>query len=145
MLPRMKIAARELAALAISITAAVPLMNAAAMTPVAHADFTEDEIEAAVIDTCQGSVKKQLRDPDSAKFADWNSWVITHHGSPPRVANYHPENGDKLYGADGKVNAKNGYGGYAGNEAWGCDAAVTTGGNVDANAYSIEDILKGND
>lgn len=111
--------------------------------PVARADFTEAEIEAAVVDTCQGSVKKLLKDPDSAKFADWKAWVVTHHDAPPKVSNYHPENGDKLYSAAGHVNAKNGFGGYVGNELYGCDAAVTTGGDAHAAAYSVDDILNG--
>jgi hypothetical protein len=110
----------------------------------ARADYTEQEIEASVIDTCQGSVKKQLKDPDSAKFGDdWKAWVVTHHDKPPMVSNYHPENGDKLYSAGGGVNARNGYGGYTGSEAWGCDASVTTAGDIHAHAYSIEDLLNG--
>lgn len=126
-----------------AVGAVAAVMMIAGASGVSRADFTESEIEAAVVDTCQGSVKKQLKDPDSAKFSDWKSWVITQHDEPPRVSNYHPENGDKLYGAGGQVNAKNGFGGYNGNEAWGCDAAVTTSGDVHADAYSIADILNG--
>lgn len=97
--------------------------------------YSQQEIEAAVIDSCQKSVKKNLKDPDSAKFGDdWKAWIVTHHDKPPRVSNYHPENGDTLYSADGTVNAKNGFGGYGGYQMYGCDASVTT--TVNAYAYS---------
>lgn len=109
----------------------------------ARADYSEQEIEASVIDTCQGSVKKQLKDPDSAKFSDWKAWLVTHHHKPPTVSSYHPENGDKLYSAGGAVNAKNSYGGYTGDQGWACDASVTTDGDVHAHASSIEDLLNG--
>jgi hypothetical protein len=104
--------------------------------------YSEQEIEASVINTCQKSVKDNLRDPDSAKFNDgWKAWIVTQHDKPPRVSNYHPENGDKLYGAVGGVNAKNGFGGYAGMQLYGCDASVTTSGDIHAQAYSLNDIL----
>jgi hypothetical protein len=113
----------------------------ASATP-APATFTEQEIEASVIDTCQQSVKDDLKDPDSAKFRDdWKAWIVTHHDKPPKVSNYHPENGDTLYSAGGSVNAKNGFGGYAGDQMYGCDAAVTKGGDIHAKAYSLNDIL----
>jgi hypothetical protein len=41
----------------------------ASATP-APATYTEQEIEASVVDTCQDSVKDNLKDPDSAKFKD---------------------------------------------------------------------------
>jgi hypothetical protein len=103
---------------------------------------TPHEIEAAVIDTCQQSVKKYLKDPDSAQFGDdWKAWIVTHHDKQPTVSNYHPENGDTLYSAGGSVNAKNSFGGYVGDQMYGCDASVTTSGDVHANAYSLNDIL----
>jgi hypothetical protein len=114
---------------------------ATSTTPTTPTTQSEQEIEAAVIDTCQGSVKKELKDPDSAKFEDWKAWVVTHHDKPPRVSNYHPENGDKLYSAGGNVNAKNGFGGYVGYQMYGCDASVTTSGDVHALAYSLNDVL----
>ena len=103
---------------------------------------TPHEIEAAVIDTCQQSVKKYLKDPDSAQFGDdWKAWIVTHHDKQPTVSNYHPENGDTLYSAGGSVNAKNSFGGYVGDQMYGCDASVTTSGDVHANACSLNDIL----
>lgn len=102
--------------------------------------YSEREIESAVIDTCQKAIKRDLKDPDSAKFADWKAWIVAQHDKPPKVT-YHSENGDKLYSAAGSVNAKNGFGGYVGNQPYGCDASVTTSGNVHANAYPLEDIL----
>jgi hypothetical protein len=110
-------------------------------TPTTSSTLSQQEIEAAVIKTCQGSVKKQLKDPDSAKFSDWKAWIVTHHDKPPRVSNYHPENGDTLYSAGGNVNAKNSFGGYVGYQMYGCDASVTKSDDVNALAYSLNDIL----
>jgi hypothetical protein len=39
------------------------------------------------------------------------------------------------------VNAKNGFGGYAGDEPYACDAIVTTGGDVRARANSLAGVL----
>jgi hypothetical protein len=105
--------------------------------------YSEHETEAAVIDTCEKSVKTGLKDPDSAKFGDdWKAWIVTHHDKPPvGLLNYHPENGDLLYSAGGSVNAKNSFGGYAGDQAYGCDAAVTVSGDIHAHGYSLNDIL----
>nr|WP_207949636.1 hypothetical protein [Mycobacterium eburneum] len=98
---------------------------------------TPDDISAAVIDVCQSSVKKQLRDPDSARFDGWKAWEVTHMDKPPKLE-YHPDSGDKVWSAGGQVNAKNGFGGYAGDEVFGCDAIVSTNGNVHAEAYSLD-------
>lgn len=109
-----------------------------AYTPPPPRTFSEAEIESAVVRTCQDGAKKQLKDPDSAKFGDdWKAWIVTHSDQPP--SNYHPENGDQLYSAAGSVNAKNGFGGYTGAQMWACDAVVTPGedGKVSARAYPL--------
>lgn len=109
-----------------------------AYTPPPPRTYSEEEIEAAVVKTCQKAVKKDLKDPDSAKFGDdWKAWIVTHSDQPP--SDYHPENGDKLYSAGGSVNAKNGFGGYTGDEMWACDAVVTAGehGQVFVNVYPL--------
>lgn len=104
--------------------------------------YSEHQIESYVIRTCQKAVKKVLKDPDSAKFGDdWKAWIVTHYDTPPKVTNYHPENGDKLYSAAGGVNAKNGFGGYVGDEPYGCDASVTPGADVYAFAYPLTELL----
>ncbi|OBH71249.1 hypothetical protein A5682_08920 [Mycobacterium mantenii] len=103
--------------------------------------YTEREIEAAVIDTCKKAIKQDLKDPDSAKFGDdWKAWIVT---QPPTQQNvpYHPESGDKLYSAGGTVNAKNSFGGYVGYQMYGCDASITTSGDIHAHGYSLNDIL----
>ncbi|TDH48716.1 DUF2510 domain-containing protein [Mycobacterium eburneum] len=105
---------------------------------------TPDEINATVIDVCQGSVKKQLKDPDSARFDGWKAWEVTHIDQPPKLE-YHPDAGDKVWSAGGQVNAKNGFGGYVGDEAYGCDAIVSTNGNVHAEAYSLDAALENPD
>lgn len=102
--------------------------------------YSEQEIESAVLDACKKAVKKDLKDPDGVMFSgDWKVWIVTQRERPPKVSNYHPENGDNLYSAAGSVNAKNGFGGYTGDEMWGCDAAVNTSGrgSVHANAYPL--------
>jgi hypothetical protein len=116
--------------------------TAAASPAPASPTYSEDEIVNSVIDTCQGSVKKQLRDPDSAKFDSWKAWQVTAPGSkPPAGMTYNPAAGDKYYSAGGMVNAKNGFGGYAGGEPYACDAIVTTGGDVNARANSLAGVL----
>ena len=102
--------------------------------------YSEQEIESRVLELCKKAVKKDLKDPDSAKFGDdWKAWIVTNTDQPPKVSNYHPENGDKLYAAAGSVNAKNGFGGYTGDQMWGCDAVVNTigSGNVRTNVYPL--------
>jgi hypothetical protein len=102
-----------------------------------------EEIQASVIDTCQDAVKKDLKDPDSARFRDdWKAWEITAPGStPPPGMTFDPSAGDKYYNAGGQVNAKNGFGGYAGDEPYMCDAIATNAGNIHARARSMADLL----
>jgi hypothetical protein len=110
-------------------------------TPTTPTTYSEQDNEQAVIDTCQKAVRKNLKDPDSAKFGDdWKAWIVTHYDKQPPVS-YNPANGDKLYSAGGSVNAKNSFGGYTGDQAYGCDASVTTSGDIRAHAYSLADIL----
>lgn len=97
-------------------------------------------IAQEVISECQDAVKTLLKDPGSARFDGWKSWEVTNHSKTPPVE-YHPDQGDKLWSAGGEVNAKNGFGGYVGDQAYGCDAAVTTDARVRAHAYSIDDML----
>lgn len=92
-----------------------------------------------VIETCQGSVKKQLRDPDSARFSDWEVWDS--HGVAPGGLTYNAAAGDKLYSASGMADAKNGFGGYGGSEAYTCNAVVTADGDITAQAINISDLL----
>jgi hypothetical protein len=91
--------------------------------------------EENVIDTCQDSVRKMLKDPDSARF---NDWTASEGGAgPPAWMGFNPEGSDRYYSASGTVNAKNGFGGYTGDEQYSCDAVVTSGtGTVRAQARS---------
>lgn len=79
-------------------------------------------VQQDVIDTCYDAVKKMLKDPDSARFSDWTA---SEGGSPPVGMAYNPSAGDEPYTAHGMVNAKNGFGGYNGDEPYACDAVVT--------------------
>ncbi|MDR3660181.1 MAG: hypothetical protein P4L86_07220 [Mycobacterium sp.] len=117
-----------------------PLLAVAIAIP-AHA-YTDTEIESAVTDTCQDSVKKLLRDPDSAKFSDWSAWEVLHSSkSGPDNMTFDKSGGDRWFEAAGQVNTKNGYGGYAGPEGYYCDAVVSTDGNVHALAKSADELL----
>jgi hypothetical protein len=116
----------------------------AALTTHAAKDtgYSAAAIQASVVDTCKDAVKKDLRDPDSAQFDDWKAWVVTASGSTPPIGmTYNPAAGDKYYSGAGMVNAKNGFGGYAGAEPYSCDAIVTKDGNIRARAHSIADLL----
>jgi predicted small lipoprotein YifL len=109
------------------------------------AHLSPADIQASVVDTCQGSVKKQLKDPDSAKFDSWKAWQVTAAGStPPAGMSFNPSAGDKYYSSVGMVNAKNGFGGYAGDEPYSCDAVVSADENIRARAHSVADLLNGN-
>lgn len=81
-------------------------------------DHSHDQSD--VVDTCQDSVRKQLKDPDSARFNDWTA-------SAKDGSAYY-------YSASGMVNAKNGFGGYTGDQLYSCDATVTADGTVRAQA-----------
>lgn len=104
--------------------------------------YTDDQFKALAVDTCQQSVKNQLKDPESVQFGDdWKAWLVTNSDKPSKVKNYKPENGDKLFSAGGSVNAKNGFGGYVGDQPYGCDATATTGNEINAVAYPLADLL----
>ncbi|MBX7450388.1 hypothetical protein GR927_20575 [Mycolicibacterium sp. 3033] len=83
-----------------------------------------------VIGTCQDAVRKGLRDPDSARFSDWKAHAVA--GPAPRGLPY--SDGDKVFEATGLVNAKNGFGGYSGDETITCDAVATSEGTIHAQA-----------
>lgn len=85
-----------------------------------------------VIDTCQASVRKMLKDPASATFDGWTAAPAS--GTPTGLV-YDPTAGDLYYSASGMVNAKNGFGGYGGDEPYSCDAVVTAN-TVRAQAHS---------
>jgi hypothetical protein len=107
----------------IAVLAPIATVLSACMTSTTPT-YSEQDNERSVIETCQESVKKNLKDPDSAKFGDdWKAWIVTNYSTPPPVS-YNPANGDKLYSAGGSVNAKNSFGGYVGNQAYGCDAST---------------------
>src|ERR1700738_4787121 len=91
----------------VAVPVAMVLSACGGMTSTTPTTYSEQENEQAVIDTCHDAVKKDLKDPDSAKFGDdWKAWIVTHYDKPPSVS-YYPDQGDKLYSAGGSVNAKN--------------------------------------
>jgi hypothetical protein len=83
-----------------------------------------------VIGTCQDAVRKGLRDPDSARFEGWEAHKVD--GPAPRGLPY--SDGDAIFSASGKVNAKNGFGGYEGAELINCDAVANPSGTIHAQA-----------
>lgn len=107
----------------------------------AHA-YTDEEIKAAVIDTCHNAIKDGLKDPDSAKFNDWSAWEVLHSSkSAPDGMTINKSAGDRWFEAAGAVNAKNSFGGYTGKQGYYCDAVVTTDGNVHVRSHSVDDLI----
>lgn len=101
--------------------------------------FSPAYIERTVTDTCQASVRKSLKDPDSAKFDEWKAWQVTSAKSaPPPDMEYNPAAGDRYYNAAGMVNARNSFGGYTGGQPYSCEAVVTEGGHVNARAHELD-------
>lgn len=99
---------------------------------------TTEEISRGVIQLCQKAVLQRLRDPESARFQNWSAQPLPEAG-PGFHAEYHPENGDRPWFARGLVNAKNGFGGYVGDEEYDCDASVSTDYSVRAAAWPSAD------
>jgi len=100
---------------------AVALHGGGTSSPAA---FDQVHAQSDAIDICQDSVRKMLKDPGSATFDGWTASPAS--GSPVGLV-FNPSAGDEYYTATGMVNAKNGFGGYGGDEPWSCDAVVTTG------------------
>ena len=100
-------------------------------------------MELNFISACQGSIKKQLKDPDSAKFGDdWQAWPVTKPSADTKLpSGYNPAGGDKQYSGAGSVNAKNSFGGYVGNTPYVCDGYVEPDGGGNAYARSLEDAI----
>lgn len=97
--------------------------------------YSESEIRAGVISTCQDDIRGSLRDPGSAKFSEWQVRAASGSTPPPPGLVFHPAAGDKHYSAGGLVNARNGFGGYAGDAMYSCSAVVTSTGTVRAVAH----------
>jgi hypothetical protein len=101
------------------LAATIVLMGTACGSP----GFDHVHAKLDVIDACKDAVRKMLKDPGSATFDGWTAWPAA--GSPSGLV-YNPSAGDEYYDASGMVNAKNGFGGYGGDELYSCDAVVTT-------------------
>ena len=101
----------------------------------------EGDVTRGVIKTCQDDVRKDLRDPGSARFDQWRAWEVIEPRRGPEGMVFDRGAGDKLYSAAGLVNAKNGFGGYSGDQMFTCDAVVTASGKVHARAINASDVL----
>lgn len=91
------------------------------------------------IETCQSALKKRLRDPDSAKFADEvakEGWAPGSQRDPE--LDYAPDRGDTYFNVTGKVNAKNAFGGYTGIRPYTCDAVVGRNGTTQSRARTVD-------
>lgn len=77
-----------------------------------------------IVDVCQDAVRQQLKDPESARFTGWRAWEVR----------------DGVYSAAGAVNAKNSFGGYAGDSLFSCDATVADG-EISATAIDASDVI----
>jgi hypothetical protein len=115
------------------VTAAVNLAHHDPPGQTAAIDHSYDQQDA--IDECQKSAKESLKDPDSARF---DSWKATEALTPPPAGwSYNALAGDRYYLVSGMVNAKNGFGGYTGDELYTCDAVVSRD-KVDAQARPVD-------
>lgn len=91
---------------------------------------SSESSSAFIIRSCQDAIKTKLKDPDSAKFAD--DWTTEKNTSQPSSGK------DGVFKATGSVNSKNGFGGYTGNEKWGCDVTLTNNGeHSSTSAYQL--------
>lgn len=86
------------------------------------------------IETCQGAIRKGLRDPDSARFTDETALDAPAPPVLPGGLAYAPNVGDTYLAVSGMVNAKNGFGGYTGPMPYTCDAVVAKSGTTDVRA-----------
>lgn len=94
-----------------------------ALSPGGPREYTPAEYRSNVISTCQDAARKSLRDPESARF---DSWAVSELPAGSQ--------GERQFSASGFVNAKNGFGGYTGNQTYQCSATVTLEGKVEAQA-----------
>ncbi|WP_232785480.1 hypothetical protein [Mycobacteroides chelonae] len=91
------------------------------------------------IETCQSALKKRLRDPDSAKFADEvakEGWAPDSQRDPE--LDYAPDRGDTYFNVTGNVNAKNAFGGYTGMRPYTCDSVVGRNGATQSRARTAD-------
>lgn len=104
----------------IAITVAVLAFGSCsyfAFQPAGGPKFSDHDIELSVIETCQSSAKKKLKDPESARF---DGWAAT-------------RSAEGKWSASGMVNAKNSYGAYEGSQPYTCTATIN-GDTVSAHA-----------
>lgn len=102
-------------------------------------ELSAERYQREVIFACQDSVLKGLKDPDSAKFDRWAANEVKNAGAePPAPLPFNRAAGDKYFSASGLVNARNGFGGYTGNQLYSCSATATRGGDVKAIAQPLE-------
>lgn len=102
----------------------------------AQAAEQQQENSDAIKAICEGSIKKQLKDPGSAQFS--NEQVnASPTATPPATLNVSA--GDHYYIVIGMVNAKNSFGGYTGNEAYGCDAVLRKNGDTEGIAHIVNE------
>lgn len=109
--------------LGIVVGAALAVLLVGIASAIIDPSHSED-YRSSVVDTCQGAVKKGLKDPDSARFDGWTATEVSTSGAE----------GDRHFSASGTVNAKNGFGGYTGGQPYTCDATVSNEGDIHASA-----------
>lgn len=88
-----------------------------ALQPAGGPKFSDRDIELSVIETCQTSAKKKLKDPESARFDGWTA----------------SRGAEGKWSATGMVNAKNSFGAYEGSQPYTCTATIN-GDSVTAHA-----------
>ena len=73
--------------------------------------YQKIKISNAMLSEVRGAVRKNLKDPSSAKFGAYRSLTYT---EVETNGNFYKIAGQKVIAVCGKINAKNSYGGYTG-------------------------------
>lgn len=114
---------------------------AVVLRPSGDSSYHTHRTAQTVIDACQDDVRDGLRDPGSAQFSGWKAWEVTNPKKAPSGMMLDRAAGDAVWSATGLVNAKNGFGGYAGDHGYTCDAVVTKSGRVTVHTTDISGLL----
>ena len=96
------------------------------------------ELQSRVVKTCESNIRQGLKDPDSAKFAEWKVWRAAPDGQPPAGMAFHPDQGDVFYQASVTVNAKNTFGGYVGARPYFCNTVLQPKGSGLVGTHEID-------
>lgn len=96
------------------------------------------ELQSRVVKNCERNIRQGLKDPDSAKFAEWKVWRAASDRQPPAGMAFRPDQGDAFYQASVAVNAKNAFGAYVGARPYFCNMVFPAKGSGLVEAHEID-------